>query len=173
MNLFQKVMLLIISNFSLCDELLRLILVSSLFIFTPNTFFKEGDNILSRGSRGKKYIQYHHIKDFSLFQSQLNTLKASSGPGLLHSLLSKSYSTRRLLFMRSKLQINCFETLLSWAPRAPRSNYMDFMTKCKKKKKLKGQTFCTKSFDCFFFHSQKDFQEIQAELLWPFFLPTL
>lgn len=151
MNLFQKVILLIISNFSLCNELLRLILVSSLFIFTPNTFFKEGDNILSRGSRGKKYIQHHYIKDFSLFQSQLNTLKASSGPGLLHSLLSKSYSTRRLLFMRQKLQINCFETLLSWAPRAPRSNYMDFMTKCKKKKKIKRSNLLHQEFWLFLF----------------------
>lgn len=84
------------------------------------------------------------------FQSQLNTLKASSGPGLPHSLFSNCYNNCHLLFMRPKFQINCFETLSSWSPRAPESNFMDFMTKWKKEKKKeksKGQTFCTKSFD--------------------------
>lgn len=145
-----------ISIFSLWDELFRLILVSSLSIFTPMVFMK-GDNTLSRCSRGKTYIQYlqyiqcHHIKDFSLFQSQLNTLKASSGPGLL----SKCYSNCCLLFMRPKLQINCFETLSLWSPRAPGSNYMHFMTKCKEKKNYKVKPFARRVLIVSFFIAKR------------------
>ena len=152
----------IVSIFSLWDELLRLIRVGSFSIFTPTIFFKEGENTLCRYSRDKKYIQYLQYMKYttsktSLFSSlQLNTLKASSRLGLLLSLLSKCYSNCLLLFMRPKLQINCFETLSSWSLTAPRSNYMNFMTKCKKKKKkLKGQTFFTKSFNWFLFFMAK------------------
>lgn len=54
----KKFIFLIISNFSLWDEFLRLIPVTSLSIFTPTTFFKEGENTLSTCSRGKIYFQY-------------------------------------------------------------------------------------------------------------------
>lgn len=142
--------LLIVSNLSLWNELLRLTPVISLSIFTPTTFFKEQENTLSRCSRQKLfpiplwlYTMQAHPASYPPHQRLLFLPHLSWTPWKhpvvqgCFTLSSTRYSNDRLLFMRPKLQFNCFETLSLWSPRAPRSNYMDFMTKCKQKKKIK------------------------------------
>lgn len=153
--------LLIVSNLSLRNELLRLTPVISLSIFTPTTFFKEQENTLSRWSRQKifpiplwLYTMQAHPPSYPPHQRLLFLPHLSWTPWKhpvvqgCFTLSSTRYSNDRLLFMRPKLQFNCFETLSLWSPRAPRSNYMDFMTKCKQKKKKnkKVKLFALKVF---------------------------